>query len=631
MDQPKILCRLRSRHAARTRKTRNRLSPLLQLREALDHPSIKRNGGIRQPELYELRTKARELELLFLKLETDAKMDASRNEPLERLFEIIQKADSFASSSHDLLVAALGASRRLDPSAKEYIPVAVRKLARYSLASRHLVTAARTKKYSIFNTIKVEHFQVSIPSQHPFPGPFPTLDQALRNLMSSRITYNGNKRDLRITALLRNLTQSKSAAFEARLCSATPVWKVHAEIQLLAYHELNPGQPKPRVIGSSKDACYLCNLFVNLHGQFQVLRSHGRIYDRWLLPDWLDFPNCDRMNLAMVKLNASIENTIISTVDARRINRNHPNESTLFSIKAFSGSTVEALQLPTPAGTPRASAAPSLGSIQGEFTRPEPNSLTSADHYSMSEDEQVGVVEEVNAGSTHRILDNSPITPDTSYPKEQLNDKPRLLASAETMGAASISPDTLESPNPSFGSPETTPRGAVRARHSSSLIISKDIDDSKRKPNISSTLSPADMHAFQNSPSPAVSQPDLASPGNMSTLSSLPNLGVLTPADQDIYLEIGKLHLILTRDLPPLKDMKNEAPEDSDGWVRVKLLDQNEQHNISGRGKGEKIDAQAMAPGEEITVARGAVLSKNDLLLACGRDVVVSIRYMRPP
>ena len=54
---------------------------------------------------------------------------------------------------------------------------------------------------------------------------------------------------------------------------------------LLFLYELNPGRLRPRVICSSKSACYLCSLFFKLHGRFYVLRTHGRLYHKWTLPD----------------------------------------------------------------------------------------------------------------------------------------------------------------------------------------------------------------------------------------------------------------------------------------------------------------------------------------------------------
>jgi OTT_1508-like deaminase len=59
---------------------------------------------------------------------------------------------------------------------------------------------------------------------------------------------------------------------------------VHAEMQLLFHYECpNPHLP-PRVIYSTKKACYLCNLFFLLHGRFSMPGTHGRLYEKWTFP-----------------------------------------------------------------------------------------------------------------------------------------------------------------------------------------------------------------------------------------------------------------------------------------------------------------------------------------------------------
>ncbi|KAK1514253.1 hypothetical protein CABS01_16743 [Colletotrichum abscissum] len=60
---------------------------------------------------------------------------------------------------------------------------------------------------------------------------------------------------------------------------------VHAEIQQVFYLEHQPHTPAPRAIGCSKSACYLCDLFIRTHGGYVVSHSHGRLYEKWTLPD----------------------------------------------------------------------------------------------------------------------------------------------------------------------------------------------------------------------------------------------------------------------------------------------------------------------------------------------------------
>jgi OTT_1508-like deaminase len=69
------------------------------------------------------------------------------------------------------------------------------------------------------------------------------------------------------------------------------VCPVHAEVQLVI--EFDARQPsrwrKPRVIGSSKAACFLCELFLAAHGDYFVPETHGKLTPRWTIPDLADF------------------------------------------------------------------------------------------------------------------------------------------------------------------------------------------------------------------------------------------------------------------------------------------------------------------------------------------------------
>lgn len=71
---------------------------------------------------------------------------------------------------------------------------------------------------------------------------------------------------------------------------------VHAEMQIIAFYgkASNATLKTPRVIGVSKSACYLCNLFIQEHKRFFVTKTHGRLYERWNFPDLEDFDPRER-------------------------------------------------------------------------------------------------------------------------------------------------------------------------------------------------------------------------------------------------------------------------------------------------------------------------------------------------
>jgi hypothetical protein len=60
---------------------------------------------------------------------------------------------------------------------------------------------------------------------------------------------------------------------------------VHGEVQLILHYEQFPYTPPPRAIGSSKLACFLCDLFIRKHGKHRVGQSHRRLYEKWTIPD----------------------------------------------------------------------------------------------------------------------------------------------------------------------------------------------------------------------------------------------------------------------------------------------------------------------------------------------------------
>ncbi|KAJ5569044.1 hypothetical protein N7450_011530 [Penicillium hetheringtonii] len=108
--------------------------------------------------------------------------------------------------------------------------------------------------------------------------------------------------------------------------------KIHAEIQIIAYCDIASPPLYPRVIASSKDACFLCHEFIQCHNKIHTSRTHGRLYPGWRLP-----------NLPCLKMVEHKFNEILLDL-ARYTLRNrakgqidihpHPNESTLLPMLA---------------------------------------------------------------------------------------------------------------------------------------------------------------------------------------------------------------------------------------------------------------------------------------------------------
>ena len=75
---------------------------------------------------------------------------------------------------------------------------------------------------------------------------------------------------------------------------------VHAEIQIVTFHRLQRTHPLPRTIGTTKAACYLCDLFLSFHPQYTISATHGVIFHAWTIPDILSYSAEDRKELRAI-------------------------------------------------------------------------------------------------------------------------------------------------------------------------------------------------------------------------------------------------------------------------------------------------------------------------------------------
>lgn len=83
---------------------------------------------------------------------------------------------------------------------------------------------------------------------------------------------------------------------------------VHAEVQLLVYYELSRPTTPPRVIGSSKEACFLCDSFIRAHGGFCVSGAHRQMFSKWTVPDLNEYslPTLDKFRRALALVAADV-------------------------------------------------------------------------------------------------------------------------------------------------------------------------------------------------------------------------------------------------------------------------------------------------------------------------------------
>lgn len=105
---------------------------------------------------------------------------------------------------------------------------------------------------------------------------------------------------------------------------------VHAEIQILIHLDASEENTRPRVIGVSKEACFLCDSFVLSHGGFFVSNAHKMIYEQWTIPERDDYhpSTLNRIQSALAKVNTRV---VEATIDARAATAKYafPNQSSI--------------------------------------------------------------------------------------------------------------------------------------------------------------------------------------------------------------------------------------------------------------------------------------------------------------
>lgn len=218
-------------------------------------------------------------------------------------------------------------NRAMDPSARKNLFNIVGKVARYRKAARFLYRTA--KKFRLVRQMKV--VLVGLPEEafHKV-----STDKYTPRLASAVMRIGAVYRQGELSHICRLLNTTEPQAndqFADQTRKTLAKAKIHAEIQLLFYCEMNAPKLPPRVICSSKDACFLCNAFILMHGKMHMPRYHGRLYTGWRLPF---FPKLDD---AAQRFNSVLENQARNSLKVllsrqQKIIYPDPNESTLLTL-----------------------------------------------------------------------------------------------------------------------------------------------------------------------------------------------------------------------------------------------------------------------------------------------------------
>lgn len=204
----------------------------------------------------------------------------------DRLQAVVERVVEIGQVDNlDQLVKAIP-SRKLEPTSKASLLNIIGKVSRYREAARVLYRMAKkfpiARDYDVL-TVRISEDFFRRPST-TLPSPPPTLASVLKRIQggTSNAARNKPEREIaQVCRLLRETEQKVNKRFVNQIAKTLKEAKIHAEVQLVHHYDAHNEYPRPRVICSSKDACYLCNAFILSHGKFHVPKCHGRLYPGW--------------------------------------------------------------------------------------------------------------------------------------------------------------------------------------------------------------------------------------------------------------------------------------------------------------------------------------------------------------
>ncbi|KAI1080572.1 hypothetical protein F5B20DRAFT_103714 [Whalleya microplaca] len=235
----------------------------------------------------------------------------------------------------------------MEQSARDHLYNMINKVARYREAARLLCYTARNiplvrRMRTILAELPEEAFnRVPLPDSYNL-----SLDAKLSKTQGLK---KGEMNLDRICNLLQTNKKDANKQFGTQTKQTLKESKIHAEIQLLYFIEMRPLSSSsssrtplrvPRVVCSSKDACWLCNCFILMYGRIHTPKCHGRLYPGWRLPALGGPIFADLANRYNQRLQNQARDSIrLLLRRAERTAYPDPNESTLLTLR-WSNSTL---------------------------------------------------------------------------------------------------------------------------------------------------------------------------------------------------------------------------------------------------------------------------------------------------
>jgi hypothetical protein len=322
MCSKRILCRLRLRPKKRDSKAeaqRKKDSFKRGVQQAINHVSRASRSTRDVTDLSAMFTRRAKKVIKMLNAWTGHQVESRLGEIVEAVHELDQ-LEGLRS-----LVRGIP-NDVLDPCSRHSLINIITKVARYKDVGRSLYRLAK-RVPQVRNMVvvpvtlpkKTWKRESRIPSQ---PG------------LEETVLRTGTPKKYSLDLMCRYLDKDRAEAeadFDSQTQSTLVDGKLHAEIQILYYCEIHRSALPPRVICSSKDACFLCNTFIAAHGKLHTPRSHGRLYPGWRVP------NLPAMGLVECRFNEMLEDQIKESLALLMLRQektryDDPAESTLLTL-----------------------------------------------------------------------------------------------------------------------------------------------------------------------------------------------------------------------------------------------------------------------------------------------------------
>lgn len=254
----------------------------------------------------------------------------SRHQVAARLIELVESIYRIQQIEQLQPIVDMIPNDYMEPTARESFMNIVGKVSRYREAARFLYCTA--KKVPLARNMRTVPVQLP---QEAFATP--SVDTYTPNLLIkvTEASAKGRQQKL-LKEICRALGLSEQQASDQYCLQVMNILrhaKIHSEVQIIAYCELHPQLTLPRVICSSKDACFLCNLFIKVYGKLHTPRSHGRLYPAWRLPCLSQLQELEQRFSQSLQDNFQESCTALLST-RRKVLRPNPIESTLFTLTA---------------------------------------------------------------------------------------------------------------------------------------------------------------------------------------------------------------------------------------------------------------------------------------------------------